>query len=223
MSRTPLDKKLPKRADYVKVLRRDSLPSKLWENNWFTNSLTWTLAYKTALSTRPVNSTVFYLPVQSPEPLEKGDETEHEKYVEDVRIHREKETLVNRVSFQFLFMAGRRKSSLKTFNKSKLDTTRSDTTRKLLFPLPAVSSQIVSSSLFTNLSIRNLLPSSRYCKSNRTYPYLYGSSLYKIFSHENKNVLFSAETKYFVCACPRCVDPTELGTLFSSIKSVDNI
>jgi len=30
--------------------------------------------------------------------------------------------------------------------------------------------------------------------------------------------LHLAETKYFVCSCPRCVDPTELGTMFSSIK-----
>ena len=28
----------------------------------------------------------------------------------------------------------------------------------------------------------------------------------------------SAETKYFICSCPRCVDPTELGTMFSSIR-----
>ena len=30
--------------------------------------------------------------------------------------------------------------------------------------------------------------------------------------------LVSAETKYFVCSCPRCADPTELGTMFSSIR-----
>ena len=26
------------------------------------------------------------------------------------------------------------------------------------------------------------------------------------------------ETKYFACACPRCSDPTELGTHMSSLK-----
>jgi len=30
--------------------------------------------------------------------------------------------------------------------------------------------------------------------------------------------LHLAETKYFVCSCPRCSDPTELGTMFSSIR-----
>jgi len=30
--------------------------------------------------------------------------------------------------------------------------------------------------------------------------------------------LHLAETKYFICSCPRCVDPTELGTMFSSIR-----
>ena len=45
----------------------------------------------------------------------------------------------------------------------------------------------------------------------------------KSFHKKIKMYFLSAETKYFVCACPRCVDPTELGTLFSSIKSVDNI
>jgi len=30
--------------------------------------------------------------------------------------------------------------------------------------------------------------------------------------------LHLAETKYFVCSCTRCADPTELGTMFSSIR-----
>jgi len=30
--------------------------------------------------------------------------------------------------------------------------------------------------------------------------------------------LHLAETKYFICSCPRCSDPTELGTMFSSIR-----
>ena len=29
---------------------------------------------------------------------------------------------------------------------------------------------------------------------------------------------FSAETKYFNCQCVRCQDPTEMGTMFSSIR-----
>ena len=29
---------------------------------------------------------------------------------------------------------------------------------------------------------------------------------------------FSAETKYFNCQCVRCEDPTEMGTMFSSIR-----
>ena len=29
---------------------------------------------------------------------------------------------------------------------------------------------------------------------------------------------FPAETKYFSCRCTRCADPTELGTMFSSIR-----
>ena len=31
-------------------------------------------------------------------------------------------------------------------------------------------------------------------------------------------VFFPAETKYFSCRCTRCADPTELGTMFSSIR-----
>ena len=80
---------------------------------------------------------MFYLPAQFPEPLEKGDETEYDKYSEEMKIRREKEALVNRVSFQFLFMVRRRKSGLKTFDKSKLDTTRNDITLRSVFPLPA--------------------------------------------------------------------------------------
>merc|ERR1719282_1864135 len=34
----------------------------------------------------------------------------------------------------------------------------------------------------------------------------------------NNRQLHLAETKYFVCSCPRCADPTELGTMFSSIR-----
>jgi len=30
--------------------------------------------------------------------------------------------------------------------------------------------------------------------------------------------LHLGETKYFLCSCPRCADPTELGTMFSSIR-----
>ena len=31
-------------------------------------------------------------------------------------------------------------------------------------------------------------------------------------------MIVPAETKYFICSCPRCCDPTELGTMFSSIR-----
>ena len=31
-------------------------------------------------------------------------------------------------------------------------------------------------------------------------------------------IFFPAETKYFSCRCTRCADPTELGTMFSSIR-----
>ena len=31
-------------------------------------------------------------------------------------------------------------------------------------------------------------------------------------------MIVPAETKYFICSCPRCGDPTELGTMFSSIR-----
>ena len=31
-------------------------------------------------------------------------------------------------------------------------------------------------------------------------------------------ILSSGETKYFTCSCVRCSDPTELGTMFSSIQ-----
>ena len=30
--------------------------------------------------------------------------------------------------------------------------------------------------------------------------------------------LFPDETKYFTCRCVRCADPTELGTMFSSVR-----